>query len=466
MPVGKASASEALEYLGHLARFGMRLGLERMEAILERLGHPERRFGVVHVAGTNGKGSTAAMVAAAAGEAGVRTGLYTSPHLVRFNERIVVDKAPVTDEVLADAYRAVRAAVEEMAVGEAPTQFEFATAMAFWAFARARVELAVVEVGLGGRLDATNVVRPEVCVITPLGLDHTEVLGDTLAAIAGEKAGIIKPGADVVTPVQPDEAAAVIRSRAASVGAALFEVVGPPLSEGPAMDVPLPAGSESVYRFTPRRADVRGGLLDLVTPEGERIADLEVGLLGLHQLQNAAVAAAALHRLRARGWPITEQGLRTGLRQVVWPGRLQVVGRRPWVVIDGAHNPAAAGMLADSFRTLFGGLPRVLVVGMLKEKDVQGVLRALVAPGATVIATRARSSRTEPASPEELAAVALALGAGRAEAVVPAADALRRALELATPDDTVAVAGSLYLAGELLADLKVDVTARNVLPPG
>ena len=431
-----------LAYLGHLARFGMRLGLERMEALLERLGHPERRAGVVHVAGTNGKGSTAAMIAAIARAAGLRTGLYTSPHLVRFNERIAVDGEPIGDEALLEAYRAVRAAVEALGAAEPPTQFEFATAMAFWVFAEAGVELAVLEVGLGGRLDATNVVRrPEVCVVTSLGLDHTQVLGGTLAAIAAEKAGILKPGADAVVASPPPEAAPVIQERAQELGAPLFEV-----GEG----APVMAGAQ-VYRWSGRCEGLSGGRLDVATPEGRRLEGLRVALAGRHQLLNGAVAAACADRLRARGWPTGPDSVARGLEQVRWPGRFHVLRQHPTVVVDGAHNPAAARALAAGFREIFGGPPRILVTGMLKEKDVRGVLEALVSPGCTVVATRARSSRTEPASPEELASLAAQLGAGRTECVEPPARALARALELAEPDDVVAVCGSLYLAGEILA---------------
>lgn len=452
---GPSARDELFSYLGHLARFGMRLGLERMNAILERLGHPERRYGVVHVAGTNGKGSTAAMVAAIAQAAGLRTALYTSPHLVRFNERIVIDGRPADDDTLAEAYRAVRAAVEEINVGEPPTQFEFATAMAFWIFAKADVELAVLEVGLGGRLDATNVVqRPEVCIITPLGLDHTAVLGSTLSAIAGEKAGILKPGADAVVAAQVEEAARVVAARAREVGATLFEVTDGPQSMGP--EVPR-------YRWVRRGVDLEGGRLDLVTPDQSRLDGLEVRLLGAHQLQNAAVAATCAHRLRARGWPIPDGAIYAGLRKATWPGRFDVVARQPWVVVDGAHNPAAARALAQSFRELFGALPRIVVVGMLREKDVHGVLEALVAPGAAVIATRARSSRTEPMPPDELAQLAWRLGAGVTECVEPPAEALKRARQLAGPADTVAVCGSLYLAGEVLAELgRLPFDVRNL----
>lgn len=436
---------ELRSYLAHLARFGMRLGLERMEAILERLGHPERRYGVVHVAGTNGKGATAAMAASIARAAGLRTGLYVSPHLVRFNERIVVDGRPIADAALLEAFEATRRAVDAVGTDEPPTQFEFATAMALWAFAQADVELAVLEVGLGGRLDATNVVRhPEVCAITALGLDHTQVLGPTLASIASEKAGILKPGADAVVASPPAEAAAVVAARASEVGAPLWEVA--PVGNRPA----LPGAG--TYRWEGRVAGLSGGRLDVVTPQGARLEGLWVGLVGSFQLYNAAVAVACADRLRARGWRIDEAAIEAGLRQVRWPGRFHVLSTRPTVVVDGAHNPAAARALAQSFVEVLGRLPRLLVIGMLAEKDVRGVLEALLSPGCTVVATRARSSRTEPMPPERLAQLAMELGAGRAECVEPPARALARALELAGPEDLVAVCGSLYLAGEILAE--------------
>ncbi len=433
-------------YLAHLARFGMRLGLERMEAILASLGHPERRYGVVHVAGTNGKGATAAMTASIARAAGLRTGLYVSPHLVRFNERIVMDGRPISDAVLVEAYEAARRAVEAVGADEPPTQFEFATAMALWAFARAGVELAVLEVGLGGRLDATNVVRdPEVCVITALGLDHTQVLGPTLAAIAAEKAGILKPGADAVVASPPSEAAPVVAARARETAAPLWEVA--PVGAPPAL-----AGA-GTYRWEGQVVGLSGGRLDVVTPQGVRLEGLAVGLAGSFQLPNAAVAVACVDRLRARGWRIDATAIETGLRQVRWPGRFHVVGTRPTVVVDGAHNPAAARALAQGFVEVLGGPPRLLVIGLLAEKDVRGVLEALVTPGCTVVATRARSSRTEPMPPDRLAQLAMELGAGRAECVEPPGRALARALELASPDDAVAVCGSLYLAGEILAEI-------------
>ena len=423
----------------------MRLGLERMRAILARLDHPQRAFAAVHVAGTNGKGSTAAMLAAIARAAGLRVGLYTSPHLVSFHERIAVDGRPITPEELAEAFEAVRRAVEAESPVEPPTHFEFTTAMAFWHMARAGVELAVVEVGLGGRLDATNVLEPCLCVITPVGLDHTQVLGPTVAAVAAEKAGIVKPGVPVVVAPQCPEAMEVIERSCARAKSPLHRV--------------LEAGSGRAdgasYRYEVLGVGLEGGWLRLEGPGRWRVERVRVGLLGRHQVQNASVALAAAHRLACAGWPLTEAAMREGLATVRWPARLQVLGRDPWLILDGAHNPQAAGALARAVGELFAGAPPVLVVGMLAEKDVAGALAQLVHPGAVVVATRARSGRTEPAHPEHLARLARQAGAARALAVAPASAAVQTALRIAREgggDGPVVVTGSLYLAGEVLAE--------------
>ncbi|MBE3598265.1 MAG: bifunctional folylpolyglutamate synthase/dihydrofolate synthase [Limnochordaceae bacterium] len=442
--------ASALDYLGRLARFGVRLGLERMRGVLEALGQPHRAYRWVHVAGTNGKGSTAAMIASMARAAGIRTALYTSPHLVRFHERIVVDGAPITDEELVRAYRRVREAVDRAGEGgELPTHFEFVTAMALWHFAQAGVELAVVEVGLGGRLDATNVVEePEVTAITPLSLDHTAVLGSRLEQIAAEKAGILKPGADAVLAPQAQAAREVVAAAARKVGAPLFEVE----ERTPGPDGRAPANDGRSYVFASRHVGPDGGRLELWAPGGVHYESLAVPLLGPHQLVNAATAVAVADRLASRGWPITAEAVARGLQEVRWPGRLQVIGKRPVVVVDGAHNPQAAAALARALEQVFGRPASWLVIGMLAEKDVKGVLRHLVRPTTRVVATRARSSRTTPIDPHELAALASQMGARTAVSVMPAREALRYAVGRAEPEDLVVVAGSLYLAGEILEE--------------
>lgn len=429
----------------------MRLGLDRMRAILSHLGQPHQALRCVHIAGTNGKGSTAVMVAEIARAAGLRVGLYTSPHLVRFHERIVVDGQPIRPEELAEAFEAVHAAVQAVAPEEPPTQFEFATAMALWHLARCRVDLAVVEVGLGGRLDATNVVVPELAVVTPVDLDHTQVLGGSLAEVAWEKAGILKPGVPVVLAPQLPPALDVLARRARELGCPLYRVVEATGCQNSRTD----GGGERPpwwsFRFAPAELTLSGSRFDLTGPDGLAWGGLYVGLAGHHQVQNAATAAAVAWVLSERGWPLDEGAVRAGLRSPPWEARLQVLRRDPLVLLDGAHNPAAARAVGTSLKALLGRLPRVLVLGMLAEKDVEGILRELVTPGSMVIATRARSSRSPAVDPASLAALAVARGAAAAVAVEPPGAAVRLAVEAGRRWGPVLVAGSLYLAGEVLA---------------
>ncbi|OGX41580.1 MAG: hypothetical protein A3C53_08425, partial [Omnitrophica WOR_2 bacterium RIFCSPHIGHO2_02_FULL_68_15] len=321
-----------------------------MRALMAALGHPERRWGAIHVAGTKGKGSTCALSAAILQAAGIRTGLYTSPHLVHLSERIQVDGRPVTAETLAAAVDAVRPSVAQLP--SPPTYFEVLTAIAFWVFAEAGVELAVVEVGLGGRLDATNVVDPLVSVITPVSLDHTDLLGSTLTAIAREKAGIIKPGRPVVVAPQSPDALAVLKAVAEEQGAPCLEVAA--------------------------RAQVR--VLE-ASAEGQRVAlrtaagtsrTIALPLLGAHQADNLATAVTALESLPAP-WAIADAAVAEGAARVVWPGRLQVLERRPWVVLDGAQNAASAAALRDAVRALWPARPVHLVLGLSANKDLDGV---------------------------------------------------------------------------------------------
>ncbi|HET9552150.1 MAG TPA: Mur ligase family protein, partial [Anaeromyxobacteraceae bacterium] len=321
-------------YLEGLSPLSMRFGLERVERAVEALGHPERAAPVLHVAGTNGKGSTCAMAAAALRAAGLRVGLYTSPHLEAFNERIQVDGRPIADADLADAAEAVRRACpwhEAGAPEERLTYFEFATLAAFVHLARARVDAAVVEVGLGGRLDATNVVAPAVTAVARIGLDHTQLLGDTVEAVAREKAGIFKRGVPAVVHAhQPAGVIEVLAAEAARAGAPLQ--VAPAAWDGP------------------------------------------VALPGPHQLGNAGLAAAALRALRGAGLPVGEEAVAAGIAGASWPGRLEAIGG---VLLDGAHNPDGAAALAAALAALHPGRPAELVFGVLGDKDHRGMLAAL-----------------------------------------------------------------------------------------
>ncbi|HEY8530617.1 MAG TPA: folylpolyglutamate synthase/dihydrofolate synthase family protein, partial [Limnochorda sp.] len=415
---GTGPAVRALAYLAGLARFGARPGLERITFLAERLGNPQEAFRIVHVAGTNGKGSTASAIAAALRAAGFRVGLYTSPHLVRFHERIQVDGEPISDVELAEAVDRIRPLADEAASDPAigrPTQFEVGTALALDHFARRGVEWAVLEVGLGGRWDATNLVMPELSVITPIGHDHMNILGERLGAIAREKAGIIKPGRPVVLAPQPSEALEVLWAQAEAVGAPVIQV----------------AEGQAAGRFGYRclETDLSRTRFRLTTPWGSAL-ELVIPLGGPHQAMNGAVAAAAVlslapklahpegpgapdGRAPAQAWEAeAARWLEEGWRSLRWPGRLEVAQGR--LILDGAHNPEGAQALARALAPFFSqgnrlqgrGPSLFLVFGCLAEKAMASMLEALCPLAAGVIATQARQGRTAPAAPEAVAAAA------------------------------------------------------------
>lgn len=418
------SYRQSVEFLYGLQKHGIKPGLEAIQALLDRLGHPERRYPSLHIGGTNGKGSTAAMAASMLQAAGYRTGLYTSPHLVDFRERMLVNGGFVSEERVADLTDRVRAACGPP---REPTFFEFTTAMAFQYFADSDVDVAVVEVGMGGRFDATNVLAPAATAVVSVALDHQEHLGSTVAAIASEKAGIIKPGTPVVIGRVSDEAAAVLARVAAERGAPCHRLPDDFASVG-----------ESPARF---RYEGLGASYD----------GLACPLAGRHQLDNAACALALLTAASGRGLPVPEEAVREGLRTVRWGGRLETVEVRPWVVLDGAHNPDAASAVADflaDVRRSRPGTRVVLMLGMMRDKDREGFLERLLPHVEEVIVTQARGPRATPARELE----ALVRAKGRAAHVSPdPADAMALARRLAAPDDMILLTGSLLLVGEAKA---------------
>jgi dihydrofolate synthase/folylpolyglutamate synthase len=405
--------------------------LERMQALLAALGDPQRAFPSVLVAGTKGKGSTVALLAACLREAGHHTARYTSPHLVNWRERTWVDGRPISAERVLDLVPLVRQAVAEVPEDDfGPlTTFEVGTALSFLHFARERVDVAVVEVGVGGRYDATNLVDARVSVIAPVSYDHTPTLGPTLSQIAWHKAGILRAGRPGIVSPQPEEAMRTILDEAAA-RAATLELVGRDwwwTSEGDAR-APITIWS--------KQGPVLRG---------------RVGLLGDHQRDNATAAVAALNAL-ARERPdlqVPGAALRTGLERVEWPGRLQVLAERPWLVLDGAHNAASAQVLGQALASNFSRERLLLVLGLTAGKDAQGVLEALTPRADALFVTAARHERA--AEPTELAAEAGRLAPGLAVSVEPDLDAaLETALAQAGPRDVVLVAGSLFLVGEAL----------------
>ena len=394
--------------------------LGRMVDFLHLLGDPHRRFPVIHVAGTKGKGSTAAMIASSLQAAGMRVGFYTSPHLQEFTERIQIDGRHIAEQALADLVENLKPFVTQI---ERLTTFVISTAAAFVYFARENVDVAVIEVGLGGRLDATNVVDPLISVITSISLDHTSVLGDTLAKIAFEKAGIIKPGRPVVMAAQAPEAREVIAQVAAERGCPLIEV-----------------GRD--YHFEPGAHSLEGQDFQ-VWKTGETPFYLQMPLLGLHQVENAAAAYAALRLAAQLGLPVTDEAIRQGFASVVWPGRFEVLRSLPPVIVDSAHNGDSAARLRQTLDDYLPGQPIVLLFGASEDKDIVGMYEALMPRVSRVIATQSVHPRAAKAG--ELAALAERYGRP-AQAVLPLEDALEMALEQAGSAAVLAT-GSLFIVG-------------------
>ncbi len=410
--------------------------LARMEALLDALGQPHRAYAVFHVAGTKGKGSTAAFIASALQAQGYRVGLYTSPHLEDFAERIRVNGRPIPHRDLPAVVAQLKPWTERIA---GLTTFELTTAAAFLYFAEQQVEVAVVEVGLGGRLDATNVVHPLVSVITPISYDHTAILGNTLEAIAGEKAGIIKPGVPVVMAPQPEEAARKIRSVAVARTAPLVEVGRDWLY------APVARSLDGQVLFVWHRAEQP--LVDAYVESGGfqewEPTRLRIPLLGPHQIDNAATAYAALQVARRRGLVMSQEAIRRGFAATRWPARFEVLHRNPPLVVDGAHNRAAAHQIRLTLDEYFPNWPLILVFGASADKDIRGMLAELAPRAQLIVATRSTHPRA--ADPETL--VALAHQFGRPARAFPTMEeALRAAFAYAGGEAVVLVTGSLFAA--------------------
>lgn len=417
---------EALAYIHAVHWQGHKPGLDRTRALLAALGDPHKGLRFVHVAGTNGKGSTAAMLDSCLRCAGYRVGLFTSPYINRFNERIQVDGVPIPDGDLVRLVEQVRPAASAMA--DVPTEFELITALGMLYFAQERCDIVVLEVGLGGALDSTNVIDPPACaVITALGMDHVKELGPTLADIAAAKAGIIKPGSPVVSYGGAPEADRVIAAAAAACGAPL-----------------------TVADFA--RLTLRGAGLEGQTFDYDGLTGLTLPLLARYQPRNAVVAIEALRALRARGWQIPDSAIRQGLAQVRWPGRFELLRRDPPFLLDGSHNAHGMRATADSLRALFPGEKFVFLVSIMADKDADEMLRLLLPLAKGFVTVTAPSPRAIPAS--ELAARIEGLG-GRAEPAGGIPAAVARVWELAAGGPAAAL-GTLYFSGEVreaVADL-------------
>jgi len=414
----------SLKHASELAKADF--SLDRMFALMDALGEPQNAYPIIHVAGTKGKGSTSALCASALQAAGYKVGLYTSPHLADYCERIQIDASPLAHGQLVALVDEVRPAVARV---PKLTTFEITTAIGFLAFARAGVDAAVVEVGLGGRLDATNVATPRVSVITSLSMDHTAVLGSTLAKIAGEKAGIIKEGIPVVSSPQKAEALDVLERVARERSASLTLV-----------------GRDVKFAFVSSSLD---GQHFIIHNSEFRIMNYEIPLLGQHQMINAATAYAAL---QASGLAVSDESIQKGFSQVKWPARFEVARREPPVIFDSAHNDDSFARLRETLETYFPGRPVYLIFGASEDKNIPGMFREMKPKIRKLIATRA----DHPRALEVEKILGLADQAQvKNEAAVPVSAALARALELSAKDGSIVLsAGSMFVTAEVMAAWK------------
>ena len=436
------------------------LKLDRMRQLLTRLGQPDAGMKIVHVAGTKGKGSTSAMIAGMLAAAGFRMGLFSSPHLERIEERFAVDGQPCTAAelvALVERLQPIAHVMDEEAAEEGepnggPTYFEITTAMALVHFVERQVDAAVLEVGLGGRLDSTNVCLPAVSVITSISFDHTKQLGNTLSAIAGEKAGIIKPGVPVVCGVSEDEPQRVIAETAREHGCRLIQAGRDFRYEHHARTV---TGSGSASPPTTLAEPVAHANLDFtyaVPGQEQTLEQLPLAMLGRHQAENAAVALATIAELRHQGWCISADAMRIGLSRTVLPGRVELIAGNPAVVIDTAHNPASARALVETLAELAAPTRRTLIVSISRDKDVRAIVDELAPHFDRFIVTQYRDNpRAVPAA--RLAQLFRHAIAGETTAEVSCvelpADAWSHARRSAIPDELVCIAGSFFLAAEL-----------------
>ena len=423
--------------------------LAHMRTLLAALENPERKSPSVLIAGTNGKGSTAATLAAMLRASGLSTGLYTSPHLIRINERIRINGETISDDSFALLHdmidRTADCLVSEGELPWHPSFFEMLTAIAFEHFARSKVDIAVLEVGMGGRLDATNVVDARVSVITDISLDHQKFLGDTVTDIAREKVGIIRPGGVVVTLPQQPQANDVIGNAILSAAARAVSAVPyvPPVS--PASHEYASFGSDGSVPFERYPLQVMGEQIIVETP-----------LIGRHQLRNVALAIASAEELSGQGFPITARSIERGIRETHWPGRFQVAPAtrsRPGFVFDAAHNPAGAWALRSTLSTLYDGKRLIFVFGVMRDKAMGEIAEILFPLAERVILTQADNPRS--ATPDEIRQASRVLADIEEAASVRAA--IERVKEMARADGTVVITGSIYLVGEAMSQLGIKV---------
>jgi len=428
----RLSYEDAVAYLFGLQKYGIKFGLSKTSNLLKAFGNPHLGQKYIHIAGTNGKGSVAAMLESIWMNSGLRVALYSSPHLVRFTERFRINGKEIHPDEVADLVKDLKRVINPT---QPPTFFEVTTAMALIYFAREKPDISIMEVGMGGRLDATNVIRPMASVITNISLDHQYFLGPRLTDIAGEKAGIIKPGIDLVTAATQPQVIKVFSDTCKRRKAPFWRV-----------------GREIRYRRNGAQLNYYG--------MGRIERDLDLGLLGKHQLRNAALALAVVELIERRGFTVSSEHIREGLSKPRWPGRMQVVSTKPLIILDGAHNPDAMRNLVDSMRDAFQWKRLILVLGVMGDKDIPRIIKRIVPIADYVIYTRPEYYRA--AEPQVLMKEAAPFSK-EGEIIPTLPEALRKAKGRSKPGDVILVTGSLFTVGEAMACLEPETVQPDKL---
>jgi dihydrofolate synthase/folylpolyglutamate synthase len=424
---------EAIEYLYNLKIYGMSLGLERIEYLLKVLGSPHRDLKAIHVAGTNGKGSVCAFLSSILHSTGYKVGLFTSPHLVSFEERIQVNGEMIPKDRVCSLVERIKPIAESMSEGgkfEHPTFFEVVTAMAFRHFSEEEVDYAVMEVGLGGRLDATNVVTPLVSVITTIALDHTHVLGKGLEEVAKEKAGIIKFGIPVVTGVEDDEILALIKKTCEEKECEAYS-------------------SKEHGAYNLKEANLEYQTFD-IEMNGRRYNNLKISLLGEHQLKNALIAAMTLDVLIKKGIVVGETNLKKGFETTRWPGRLEIIREKSMIILDCAHNPAGMIALRSALQELFKGKKLTLIIGIMKDKDIPGIIKEIAIAADNILVTKPKFER---ASEPDIIESEAKKYCNNVLIKYRVEDAVQYALKNTSIDDVICITGSIFNVGEAMTAL-------------
>ncbi|MBI5416755.1 bifunctional folylpolyglutamate synthase/dihydrofolate synthase [Candidatus Poribacteria bacterium] len=429
-----SSYPECLEYLYGLQRFGIKFGFNNINYLLDKLGSPHNKFKSIHVAGTNGKGSTTTILGAILKAAGYKVGIYTSPHLVDYCERIIVDGKPIPQKKIVELTNQIINIIQDMPNADKthPTYFEVTTAQAFQYFAESEVDFAIVEVGMGGRLDATNVINPLLSIITSIGLEHTEILGDTLYKIAGEKAGIIKHGIPVVTGVSDSESLEPIINKSAEKQSDIYIL-------------------NKNFSYKIKSLELKGSSFDYFGIENN-FNNLFVSLSGEHQIHNTALALAGIEILKKhKNISVDENIIRKGLNSVYWPGRLEIISESPYILLDGAHNPDGALTLKKNINKFFHNKKIYFIIGILKDKNREKILETLCPLAHEIILTTISYERAS--SPEELYEIAKKYS--KNITLIPTVESsITYAKSRASKDDIICISGSLYILGEAIGILK------------